>query len=306
MSAQHLPKARWAIIASFIALNFLAAPVSTQAQAPNSTLQRIAETGVIRIGYGETLPFSAKTADGAVIGYSIELCQRVASAIQTRLHLQKLDIAYVPRTAANRIQLIKDGSVDIECVASTNNAERRKSVAFSYPHFYVSTRYVTLTSSKIEIPRDLAGRTMSATLGTVNIAQINQLNRDLKLNLSIIPVENLKLAFAMVTDGRAAAFAMDDILLVSLIANAANPADYRLSNDAISAPEPYGFMMRLNDQPFVDMVNTALKAIYRSPEIDQIYDRWFNTPFPPNGTNLRLPMSETLRQAFANPVEIKD
>ncbi len=277
------------------------------AQAPESTLKQIAETGVIKIGYSaEDVPFSYKLPDGTVTGYSTDLCIRVADLLKEKLGLAALAIEYVERTPRNRVGMLRDGQFDIECVASTNNAERRKSVGFTFNHFVTGSQFVSLKKSNLATISDLAGHTVAATYGTTNIGQLNTINRERGLHIAVTPAETHKDAFKLVTEGRASAFVMDGILLSAMVAGSANPEDYVLSSDALGWPEPYGLMVRRDDTAFRDAVNGALSRIYGSGEIQTIYDKWFTQPIPPNGINMRLPISAELREAFANPTSPKD
>ena len=274
---------------------------SVASAADINTLQRLNETGTLRVGYGDTAPFSYTDDEGNVLGYSIELCQRVAAQLQQQLGLPNLDIEYVFRTPGNRVQLLNSGDIDIECNASTNNAERRRSAEFSLSHFFVSVRFVALKENQFLTLQDLAGRSVSVARGTVNVSQINQANRERQLNLSVVPVETLQEAFDLVTEGRVAAFAMDDILLSTLIAAAEEPSAYSLSEEAITAEEPLGLLMREDDQAFVAQVNQALRTIYRRGDMQVLYERWFQQPLPGKGITLNVPMSDTLAQHFMNP-----
>ena len=274
---------------------------SVASAADINTLQRLNETGTLRVGYGDTAPFSYTDDEGNVLGYSIELCQRVAAQLQQQLGLPTLDIEYVFRTPGNRVQLLNSGDIDIECNASTNNAERRRSAEFSLSHFFVSVRFVALKENQFLTLQDLAGRSVSVARGTVNVSQINQANRERQLNISVVPVETLQEAFDLVTEGRVAAFAMDDILLSTLIAAAEEPSAYSLSEEAITAEEPLGLLMREDDQAFVAQVNQALRTIYRRGDMQVLYERWFQQPLPGKGITLNVPMSDTLAQHFMNP-----
>lgn len=275
--------------------------ISSAAASEINTLQRLSETGTLRVGYGDTAPFSYQDEDGNVLGYSIELCQRVAAQLQQQLNLPKLDIEYVFRTPGNRVQLLNSGEIDIECNASTNNAERRRSADFSLSHFFVSVRFVALKENQFFTLQDLAGRSVSVARGTVNVGQINQANREQQLNLSVVPVETLQEAFDLVTEGRVAAFAMDDILLSTMIAESEDPSAYSLSEEAVTAEEPLGLLMRQGDQAFVEQVNQALREIYQRGDILALYERWFLQPLPGKGITLNVPISETLAQHFMNP-----
>lgn len=269
------------------------------------TLDRIVQTGKIRIGYGSTAPFSFLNADGQVVGYSIDLCRGIVEKLKDRLKLHSIDIEFVPRTPSNRVQLLNDGTMDIECNASTNTLERRKSVAFAYSHFYGATRYVSLRKNNLKQLDDLKGRSVSVALGTVNINEINEISRKRKLNISTVPVDSLQAAFDMVTDGRVAAFAMDEVLLKTMIARTQSPSDYVLSDEQVTELQPLGFMMRLNDEAFVTAVNQALNEIYKSEAVKGIYSRWFEEPMPGLNINLELPMSPWLIEALRSPQTLK-
>ncbi|MCZ4430152.1 amino acid ABC transporter substrate-binding protein [Agrobacterium sp. SOY23] len=284
-------------------LSLLPAPaVSNDAQPP--TLETIARTGTIRLGYGDrNIPFSYLGTGPEPIGYSIELCLKVADSIKKKLGLSELKVEFVKRTPSNRIMLLNDGTMDMECVASTNTEERRKAVWFSYSHFITGTRYVALKSSGLNTVADLAGRTVVVTTGTINISQLNVLNRKLGLNIAVLQNDSTEGGFDMVTENRASAFVMDDILLRSFVAETGRPGDYVISNEYLAPPQPYGLMLRHGDTGFRDAVNEALKQIYASGEIEEIYDKWFNKPIPPNGMNLQRPLPGDLAEAFRRPVD---
>ncbi|WP_243470489.1 amino acid ABC transporter substrate-binding protein [Vreelandella lionensis] len=259
--------------------------ISSAAASEIDTLQRLSETGTLRVGYGDTAPFSYQDEEGNVLGYSIELCQRVAAQLQQQLNLPKLDIEYVFRTPGNRVQLLNSGEIDIECNASTNNAERRRTADFSLSHFFVSVRFVALKENQFFTLQDLAGRSVSVARGTVNVGQINQANREQQLNLSVVPVETLQEAFDLVTEGRVAAFAMDDILLSTMIAESEDPSAYSLSEEAVTAQEPLGLLMRQGDQALVEQVNQALREIYQRGDILGVYERWVSSAGTRQGHN---------------------
>ena len=285
----------------------VASAVCARAQAPESTLARIAETGTLRIGYSpDAAPFSYLRADGKAIGYSIDLCERIAQLLQLQLGLDKLDIAYVRRTPSDRVALLQDGEMDIECVASTNNAERRKSVAFSYPHFVTAVRFAALRAGGPRVVADLKGRTVASTSGTTVIGKLNATSRAQGLNIAVMPTPDHETGFALMATGRVSAFVMDGILLSNLVANAEQPELYQLSLDTVGVAEPYGLMMRRDDVAFKDAVNAALLEIFTTGEIGPMYDKWFTMPIEPHGINLQLPMSDELAAVFENPVKASE
>ncbi|GEN26602.1 amino acid ABC transporter substrate-binding protein [Halovibrio variabilis] len=274
---------------------------AAQATPPINTLERIEETATLRVGYGDAAPFSYLDNQGQVVGYSIDICQRLAKQLKATLGLSSLEIAYVPRTPSNRIQLLNRGDIDIECDASTNTVERRRSALFALSHYFVTVRYVALRESGLKTLADLAGQSVSVARGTVNVGQVNQANREQRLYLSVVPADTLQEAFDLVTDGRVAAFAMDDILLRAMIAESENPDAYTVFAEPLTASQPLGFMMRLGDDAFAEQVNKVLRAIYTSPEMESIYDRWFHQPLPGKGITLNVPMSEALADHLNHP-----
>lgn len=270
------------------------------AQAPASTLERIRREGTLRIGYGQTPPFSYRMPDGTVTGYSIDICLRVADALKRQLGLERLEIAYVRRTAIDRIQLLNDGAYDLECEASTNTQERRRSVAFALGHFFTATRFVALAKSDLRAIDDLKGRSLAVALGTVNIGQVGRLNRDRGLQASIVTAATISDAFDLVTSGRASAFAMDDILLEVMVKATGRPDTYRIASEPVSDVLPYGFMMRRDDAAFHDAVNAALRRIYASPDMGRLYDRWFRSELPGLDLRLDVPMGRELSAHLAS------
>ena len=290
----------WLALGIFSLLSTYAA--GQEVQPP--TLETIARTGIIRLGYADrNIPFSYLGTGPEPIGYSIELCLKVVDSIREKLDLPGLKVDFVKRTPSNRITLLNDGTIDMECVASTNTEERRKAVWFSYSHFITGTRYVALKSSGLNTVADLAGRTVVVTTGTINISQLNVLNRKLGLNIAVLQNDSTEGGFEMVTENRASAFVMDDILLRSFVAETGRPEDYAISNEYLAPPQPYGQMLRHGDTGFRDAVNEALGEIYASGEIEKIYEKWFNAPIPPNGMNLQRPLPDDLADAFRNPVD---
>lgn len=279
---------------------------ATAQTAESAALSRILSTGKVVIGHRQgELPFSYMVGE-EVVGYTTDICLRIVDEIRDHLKLERLDVQYIPVTAATRFVYIKSGKIDLECAATTNNAERRELAEFAFPHFVTSTRFVSRKADGIRTIRDLAGRSVAATTGTINVEQLNALNRSMNLNISVLLSREHSDAFAQVESGKASAFVMDDILLAGLVASSANPQEFVISDEALSRPEPYGIMMHHGDMAFKTIVNEALRKIYTSGEIMKIYDKWFMKPVPPAGTNMNLPMSAELRERFLSPQEYRD
>ncbi|MGQ7261955.1 amino acid ABC transporter substrate-binding protein [Vreelandella sp. V005] len=293
---------RWLAVFMVSTLSWQSAAAASSAQLANSpTLSRIASTGEITIGHRSSeIPFSYEVA-GQPAGYAIDLCLQVIDGLQEALGLTDIHVNYVPVTPANRFILVRNGDVDIECGVTTNTPERRLQAAFSYPNFLTATRYVSLAEQNMDSVQDLAGRSVVSTTGTINIGQLNELNRTEGLNISVILSRNHEEAFAMVASEQASAFVMDEILLAGLVSSASDPAAFHISQATLSSAEPYGLMMPPDDPVFVELVNQQLSTFYRSNGIQALYDKWFLQPVPPDNRVLNLPLAPELAAIFANP-----
>ncbi|GEP05226.1 amino acid ABC transporter substrate-binding protein [Methylobacterium oxalidis] len=277
------------------------------AQDLTGTLKKVKDSGAITIGHRDSsVPFSYLDGNQKPVGYATEICFKIADAVKQHLKLDKLDVKLVPVTSATRIPLIANGTIDLECGSTTNNADRQKQAAFTNTHFLTATRFVARKDKKLDKFDDLKGRTVVSTSGTTNIRQINEANAARSMGLTILPAKDHAEAFLMVETGRADAFVMDDVLLASLVAGSKNPDGYAISSEALSKPEPYGIMLRKDDAPFKAVADAATAALYKSPEGKALYEKWFTQPIPPRGINLKLPMSEAMQKAFANPSDSPD
>src|SRR5690242_15653807 len=276
------------------------------AAAQEGTLKKIKDSGTITIGHRESsIPFSYYDDKQQVVGYAMDLCNKIVNAVKANLKLDKLEVKLQPVTSATRIPLLANGTVDLECGSTTNNLERQKQVSFTITHFVTANRFVSKKSANLKNVDDLKGKTIVSTSGTTNIKQINEIGAQRQLNLNIIPAKDHAEAFLMVETDRAAAFVMDDILLYSLVATSKSPGDYVISADALSV-EPYGIMLRRDDPAFKKVVDDEMTKIYKSGEINGIYEKWFVKPIPPKGVNLNLPMSASFKKVVANPTDSGD
>jgi glutamate/aspartate transport system substrate-binding protein len=208
-------------------------------------------------------------------------------------------------TSATRIPLMANGTVDLECGSTTNNLERQKQVAFAPTTFVTANRLLSKKSSNINTLADMKGKPIVSTSGTSNLKQLTTLNGEQNLGMNIMTAKDHAEAFLMVETGRAAAFGMDDILLASLAASSKSPADYTISTEALSV-EPYAIMMRRDDPAFKKAVDTAIENVMKSGEITKIYAKWFQSPIPPKGINLNIPMSAQLKAVIAKPTDSGD
>jgi glutamate/aspartate transport system substrate-binding protein len=292
---------------ALFALGLVLAPVLVNpAAAQEGTLKKIKDGGAITLGHRDaSIPFSYYDDRQRPVGYALDLCLKIVDAVKAELKLPKLDVKYQLVTSANRIPLMANGTIDLECGSTTNNLERQKQVAFTITHFVTANRWIARKSAKIAALADLKGKTIVSTAGTTNIKQITEINAAQNLGMHIISANGHPEAFQMVETGRAAAFVMDDILLYSLAAQSRRPADYQISSTALSV-EPYGIMLRRDDPAFKRVVDAAMTRVYRSGEINAIYDKWFLKPIPPRGLNLNVPMSAQFKKVVAKPTDSGD
>lgn len=295
----HISKTLLALIACALCV----APAAAQ----EGTLKKIKDNGFITVGHRDaSIPFSYYDDKQQPIGFAMDLCAKIVDAVKAELKMPKLEVKYQLVTSANRIPLIANGTVDLECGSTTNNVARQKEVAFAITHFLTANRYVSKKSSGIKSVDDLKGKTVVSTSGTTNIKQVTDLNVSKNMGMNIIPANGHPEAFQMVETGRAVAFVMDDILLYTLVASSRTPDEYVISSDALSLPEPYGIMMRKDDAAFKKVADGAIAAVYKSGEINKIYAKWFTSPVPPKGINYNVPMSAQFKNLIANPTDSGD
>jgi len=270
------------------------------------TLKKVKDSGSITIGHRDaSVPFSYYDDKQQPIGYAMDLCHRIVDAVKAELKMSSLKTNYQLVTSANRIPLMANGTIDLECGSTTNNVARQEQVWFTMTHFVTANRWVFKRSANLNKLSDLKGKTIVSTAGTTNIKGMTELNAAQNLGMNIISANGHAEAFQMVETGRAVAFAMDDILLASLAASSRNPKDYAISAEATSV-EPYGIMLRKDDKAFKAVVDRAMTQIYKSGQINAIYSKWFEKPVPPKNINLALPMGAAFKKVVANPTSSGD
>ena len=286
------------VILSLLAATVFSAPVLAQ---DAGTLKKIKDTGAISLGHRESsIPFSYYDDKQQVIGYSQEIMLKVVDAIKADLKLSKLEIKLLPVTSANRITLIQNGVVDIECGSTTNNTEPQKQVSFSNTIFIIGTRLLTKKDSGIKDFPDLAGKNVVTTAGTTSERLLRKMNEEKNMKMNVISAKDHGESFLTLETGRAVAFMMDDALLFGEIAKAKRPADWAVVGTAQSE-EAYGCMLRKDDPAFKKVVDTAIAKLMTSGEIVKIYDKWFLNPIPPKGLNLNMPLSDDMKALYKSP-----
>ena len=284
-------------------LAFAAAPVLAQ---DSGTLKKIKDSGTITIGYRDaSIPFSYLNDQQQPIGYAMDICNRIVDAVKTRLNMPNLKVALNPVTSSTRIPLMANGTIDLECGSTTNNAERKKQVDFGMTYFVIKYRYVAKKSANMNTIDDLKGQTVVSTAGTTDIKALNELNSAKNMGMNILSANDHPAAFLMVETGRAKAFLMDDILLAGLVANSKNPSEFHISSESLGV-EPYSLMLRRDDPEFKKLVDDTMTKLYKSGDIEKIYTKWFMSPIPPKGINLNFTISDSLKKVFANPTDSAD
>jgi len=274
---------------------------SARAQDLGGTLKKIKDTGTISLGHRESsIPFSYYDDKQQVVGYSHELMLKAVDAVKKELNLPSLQVKLTPVTSQNRIPLVQNGTIDIECGSTTNNLERQKQVSFSNTIFVIGTRLLTRKDSGVKDFGDLAGKNVVTTAGTTSERLIRKMNEEKKLGMNIISAKDHGESFLTLETGRAVAFMMDDALLYGELAKAKKAADWVVVGTPQSR-EAYGCMLRKDDAPFKKVVDAAIARLMASGQAEKLYARWFMHPVPPKGLNLNFPLSDDMKALYKSP-----
>jgi ABC-type amino acid transport substrate-binding protein len=296
MNRQKLLALAWCAVAPCLSL---VQPAAAQVAQP--TLEKIRAANILAVGYRETsVPFSYVTGDNKVIGFSQDICDKVIDAVKAKLNRPNLEVRFIPVTSQNRIPLVQNGTVDLECGVTTNLKARQAQVSFSNTFFIATTRLLTRKDSGIHDFPDLAGKTVLTNQGTTSERILRRMNLEKQMNMRIISARDYREGRAELESGRAVAYMMDDVLLAGTRSLTANPSEWTIVGTPQSS-EAYGFMMRNHDPEFRQLVNGTMAGLMKSGEIDTMYTKWFERPVPPKGVNFQFPMSAQLRALYAAP-----
>jgi glutamate/aspartate transport system substrate-binding protein len=280
---------------------------SAFAQDLSGTLAKVKETNRVSVGYQESaIPFSYLDGNQKPVGFAMDLCMLIVDDLRKTLALPKLEVQLVPVTPANRIALLINGTIDMNCAAATNNVERQKQVGFVNTHFLSATRFLYKKSSNLKTIADLKGKSVVSVAGSVNIAQLNRYNTERNHGMTIVSAKDQSEAFLMLETDRVQAYAMDDVQLVVAAARSRTPDAYAVSEEAFSRPEPAGILIRKDDAGFKALADRVTADVFRSPQIEQLYTKWFMSPVPPNGLNFNFPMPRVIRNAYRSPSSSPD
>ena len=282
-----------------VSFGLLVAPV--MAEQLTGTLKKIKDTGSITIGHRESsIPFSYLDDKQQPVGYAMDLCMKIVDAVKTELKMPNLKVNLQPVTSANRIPLMQNGTIDLECGSTTNSVSRQLQVAFGPTYFVINVTAAVKKNSGIRSLANLNGKTISTTSGTTSVPLLKKYEKTANVSVKEIYGKDHAESFLLLAQDRSSAFIMDDILLAGQIANSSNPGDFTILKESLRQ-EPYSMMLRKDDPPFKALVDKAIGGVMKSGEIDKIYAKWFNNPIPPKGINMNFPQTPLIKEAFKNP-----
>ncbi|OGB17994.1 MAG: ABC transporter substrate-binding protein [Burkholderiales bacterium RIFCSPLOWO2_12_67_14] len=265
------------------------------------TLKKIKDSGSVTMGVRESSgALSYTLGDGKFVGYHVEICQKVLGDIQKQLGLAKLDIKYQPVTSQNRIPLMQNGTVDIECGSTTNNAARQKDVSFAVTTFVEEVRIAVKANSGITSVAQLNGKKVATTTGTTSVQTLRKNERATGVDFEQVYGKDHADSFLLLESGRADAFVMDGAILAGNIAKAKNPADFKIVGEVLSV-EPIAIMIRKDDAAFKKAVDDSVKAMMKSGEVAKLWTKWFEQPIPPANTKVGMVANENTKAAWATP-----
>ncbi|MBA4192995.1 MAG: amino acid ABC transporter substrate-binding protein [Comamonadaceae bacterium] len=276
------------------------AATGAMAQA-NDTLAKIKASGTATMGVRDSSgALSYTLGDGKYAGYHVEICQRVLADVQKQLALPKLEVKYLSVTSQNRIPLVQNGTVDIECGSTTNNLARQRDVAFAVTTYVEEVRIATKAASGITSIAQLNGKKVATTTGTTSVQLLRKHERGAGVNFEEVFGKDHAESFLLLESGRADAFVMDGQILAGNIAKSKAPGDFRIVGEVLSV-EPIAIMIRKDDPAFKKAVDDSIKAMMKSGEIAKLYDKWFVQPIPPSNTRVGLPATEATKAVWATP-----
>ncbi|MFT3820027.1 MAG: amino acid ABC transporter substrate-binding protein [Rubrivivax sp.] len=282
------------------ALALAALALSAGAAQAADTLKKIKDTGSITLGVRESSGLSYTLGNGKYVGFHTEMAERVIADLQKQLGLAKLDVKYQPVTSQNRIPLVQNGTVDLECGSTTNNAARQKDVSFAMTTYVEEIRMAVKANSGINSIKDLVGKTVATTTGTTSVQTLRKHERANGVEFKEVFGKDHSDSFLLMESGRADAFVMDGSILAANISKAKNPADFKIVGEVLSV-EPIACMLPKDDMAFKKAVDTSIQGMIKSGDLAKLYDKWFMQPIPPSNTKVGLPLSEATKAAWANP-----
>lgn len=281
------------------AMAFATGAFAQTAQIPDA-LTKAKSTGTITMGVRESSgALSYTLGDGKFTGFHVEICQRIIAEMEKQVG-RKIAVSYQPVTSQNRLPLVQNGTVDIECGSTTNNATRAKDVSFLNTTFVEEVRFAVKANSGINSVAQLNGKNVATTTGTTSVQHLRKHERATGMDFKEVFGKDHADSFLLLETGRADAFVMDGSILAGNIAASKNPADFKIAGEVLNV-EPIAIMIRKDDTGLKKLGNEVIGNMIKSGDMAKLWDKWFMQPIPPKGTKVGLPVSESTKAAWANP-----
>jgi glutamate/aspartate transport system substrate-binding protein len=285
---------------SWLAASLLAA-ASLASHAQADTLSKVKQAGKFVIGTRDSsAPLAYTLGNGKYTGYHVDICNAIAEAVKKEAGLPNLPVDYALVTSQNRLALVVNGTVDVECGSTTNNLTRQKEVAFAPTTYVTNVRMAVKADSGIASVKDLGGKTVATTNGTTSVTLLRRHERASGIDFKQLLGKDHAESFLLVETGRADAFVMDDNILAGLIVTSKSPADFKVVGESLSE-EPIAIMYRKDDPAFKKLVDDTVRDLMKSGELAKLYAKWFTSPIPPRNANVAIPMTAALKHAIDNP-----
>jgi glutamate/aspartate transport system substrate-binding protein len=273
------------------------------AAAQSDTLSKIKASGTVQIGARDSqIPFSYRpTGSGEPVGFTNDICLKIVDAIKARLGMPELKVTYTTLTSTNRIPLLTNGTVDLDCATTTNTVQRQQQVAFAPSHFVTNITAAVKKNSGINSLADLNGKKVSTVAGSTGVQLLRGYRKTGNIEVEELAAKDTADGFLLMASDRTVAYILDDIQLAGLIATAPTPGEFKILSGESLRQEPYGIMYRKDDAQFKELVDTTVTDLFKSGAIEPIYAKWFTRPIPPANANLNFPMTEPLKDLYRNP-----
>ena len=286
-----------------LALALSASLLGASAMAQSDTLAKIKSSGAITIGARDSqIPFSFKPqGSGDPVGFTNDICLKIVDAVKARLAMPQLEVRYMILNSTNRIPLLTNGSVDLDCATTTNTVQRQQQVAFAPSHFVTNITAAVKKNSGIHTLADLNGKTVSTVAGSTGVQLLRSYRRSGNIEVQDLAAKDTADGFLMLASDRTAAYILDDVQLAGLIATSPRPDDFKILTQESLRQEPYGIMVRKDDAAFKEVVDKTVTEIMTSGAIHEIYAKWFTRPIPPSNANLNFPMTDAVKEIYKNP-----
>lgn len=285
---------------SLLAIALTAACAGSVWAQTNDTLAKIKGSGSVTLGVRESSGLGFTLGNGKYVGFHTEMGERVAADLQKQLGLTKLELKYQPVTSQNRIPLLQNGTVDLECGSTTNNAARQKDVAFAVTTYVEEVGIAVRTNSNVHQVKDLNGKSVATTTGTTSVQTLRKNERAAGMDFKEVYGKDHADSFLLLESGRAEAFVMDKSILAANIAKSKNPGEFKILDEVLSV-EPIACMLRKDDPAFKKAVDDSIKRQIKDGSLAKLYDKWFMQPIPPANVNLKMPLTDSTKAAWASP-----